>query len=1090
MTLISTPMVTNTIKFVDCCTGAEVFFRGSLPIVDGSIYRYTEVTPFPGTGGSLVTNGCYTVYQQYVEVVTYPPAPSMGVLALTGVSGCEDSLCLPCKQTLPCECPEGYTRVLDECSKDVITSAEYSGGLFLLKTGDKSQYYCDKGLRLYPDISSMTWPILGDGSSNALYSVNQNNGAGPVVNPIGGVENEVWGKGSAPCITGNTGGRLNIAGVWATGYPFNTELSFEYCITVEGTEPKQYMLGVAGDNYIKVYIDTVLAVFLDTPNNSVTIPFRYWHAFPITLAPGDHTIKLAGLNLAGLAAFAAEIYDISLSQFQASLMTPAVSATNCGTSPATLAPYIMFSTESLVGQQVANPSLPGVWTCPEGTELDLCNGIPSCKFTDTYTLTCVCYLVVPCDGTTPFVTNNADLGLYVDTFVEIDSVPYSGIVYVINLEGNTCGDSVSTTIINPIVLACDLKCYYVQNSDGILYVDSDNVLQEITSLDAKPYVKICSRVYPVVQNNSTDYIIIDLDLCTVDGCPTQCYKLVNCANPASVIYTNSDSVLPYLYGANGVVKVLGKEGCWVIQELDPEEVCDCPIDVVITSSYIDCADCIGYIAYKLTSCNNNDVIYTLTNLADYIGQVVKLDCGCYVVEQINYLPPNPQLIKLEDVFINCVECNRVYWQLDDCAGVADPIITYSDLSLYVGKTVKIENCTECWTVTSTTKHLNATTVNVVLSYDTCLDCNDDLPCQCTTLTNYGQVPRTYVYLSCDYVYEEITLNPGETSDRICSLIWYVKEYCDCFILKYTITFGETVQSQAFMVNATGDELNGYPVYELCLGEAGCNLISFNGTNWIAYDGNGNPLYMLEEILGTTCPFGNWVGADGEPIANTVIESYACNVTCNCIDLLIETSEGNIDVNFTIGYYDKNEYPVYVSADQNYLIEYDPNTGCWELYETGNPTAVVTLCNSECPAGVWSTFLPTTSVYTSTNCTVPPFSTTFLSTDYFQYFGDCQHGVCPPPVFKNTRTVTPGYNTPGCNSERYDEITCNFATIMYKTVLEKRYGIANCCPEDDEKWLLLKELIDLQALKDPNYNCPNCPCSCNSGKTKSSCNCGN
>jgi hypothetical protein len=110
--------------------------------------------------------------------------------------------------------------------------------------------------------------------------------------------------------------------------------------------------------------------------------------------------------------------------------------------------------------------------------------------------------------------------------------------------------------------------------------------------------------------------------------------------------------------------------------------------------------------------------------------------------------------------------------------------------------------------------------------------------------------------------------------------------------------------------------------------------------------------------------------------------------------------------------------------------------------------------------------------------------------YIQFFGECQHGVCPPPVFKNNRTVRPGYNTPNCNPDRYDEITCKFADVMYKIVLEKRYGITNCCPEDDEKWLLLKELIDLQALKDPNYHCPDCPCACNSGKSYSSCNCGN
>lgn len=110
--------------------------------------------------------------------------------------------------------------------------------------------------------------------------------------------------------------------------------------------------------------------------------------------------------------------------------------------------------------------------------------------------------------------------------------------------------------------------------------------------------------------------------------------------------------------------------------------------------------------------------------------------------------------------------------------------------------------------------------------------------------------------------------------------------------------------------------------------------------------------------------------------------------------------------------------------------------------------------------------------------------------YPEYFGNCQNGVCPHPVFKNNRTVKPGYNTPACTPDKYDEITCRFADIMYKVVLEKRYGITNCCPDEDDKWLVKKELIDLQALKDPNYNCPDCPCSCNSGNSCSTCNCKN
>jgi hypothetical protein len=111
-------------------------------------------------------------------------------------------------------------------------------------------------------------------------------------------------------------------------------------------------------------------------------------------------------------------------------------------------------------------------------------------------------------------------------------------------------------------------------------------------------------------------------------------------------------------------------------------------------------------------------------------------------------------------------------------------------------------------------------------------------------------------------------------------------------------------------------------------------------------------------------------------------------------------------------------------------------------------------------------------------------------DHFETFGECKFGNCPQPEIKNNRTIRPGYNTPNCNPDEYDKITCRFSQVMYKVVLEKRYGITNCCPDEDEKWLLKKELIDIQALKDPNYKCPSCPCACNSGKSYSSCNCGN
>lgn len=93
-------------------------------------------------------------------------------------------------------------------------------------------------------------------------------------------------------------------------------------------------------------------------------------------------------------------------------------------------------------------------------------------------------------------------------------------------------------------------------------------------------------------------------------------------------------------------------------------------------------------------------------------------------------------------------------------------------------------------------------------------------------------------------------------------------------------------------------------------------------------------------------------------------------------------------------------------------------------------------------------------------------------------------VCPEVVLPK-RFIKPGYTTPVCDTAKYEKISCNSSEILYKTVLNKRYGISNCCDGLDDKWLLKKELINLQAAMDPNYTCTPVS-SCNCGGTCQSC----
>lgn len=75
-------------------------------------------------------------------------------------------------------------------------------------------------------------------------------------------------------------------------------------------------------------------------------------------------------------------------------------------------------------------------------------------------------------------------------------------------------------------------------------------------------------------------------------------------------------------------------------------------------------------------------------------------------------------------------------------------------------------------------------------------------------------------------------------------------------------------------------------------------------------------------------------------------------------------------------------------------------------------------------------------------------------------------VIPTPELLKSRRVRPGYDTPGCPPEYSDKINCNFAQQIYNKILKKRYGITACCDDELDKYLLKKELLDLQAIYDP------------------------
>jgi hypothetical protein len=520
--------------------------------------------------------------------------------------------------------------------------------------------------------------------------------------------------------------------------------------------------------------------------------------------------------------------------------------------------------------------------------------------------------------------------------------------------------------------------------------------------------------------------------------------------------------------------------------------CDCPVDVTVLQEFDTCGDCEPTIAYKLQNCEKiYEVQYTTQDLSAYVNQVIEDDCGCWTVQQINYVPPSTTLITIDNSFKTCNDCLSTFYRLTDCTGEVEDIVTKTNLKSYLGKVIKIENCDVCWEVTETREFTELSNVVVVQNFETCEDCGVPTVCECTKVTNLNQTKKTYTYYDCDNVLQSITLEPGESSDKVCVLYWVTEPlFCSC--IKFEIK-GQSYY--AFIV--PGELFNGKPFYTLCEIDdiTTCGYVYWDGSNWVISDSDDNLTWILPTSTSESCPYGDWeeynqevgpnpIGEKTKAAAVSDLTSQPCDLDiCTCITFT--TNLGDTTTLYVIAI-DGNGYPIY--SDGVFTIQFSLKSFCW-VYGLNEFRDPYLLCDgdADCPIGNWET--ESGQVISAVSIECPPVSIDFTVFDHFETFGECKFGNCPQPVFKNNRSVRPGYNTPICSPEKYDKITCKFADIMYKLALEQRYGITNCCPEEDDKWLIQKELIDLQALKDPNYICQECSGSCNNNSCHT-CNCKN
>ena len=502
----------------------------------------------------------------------------------------------------------------------------------------------------------------------------------------------------------------------------------------------------------------------------------------------------------------------------------------------------------------------------------------------------ICYRLTSCTGI--IINTVQDFSIYVGTYIELFG--YTG-SWLVEINNGICQDPSRTLKISGTgATPCPCLCYEViGESGGISYIDCDGVSQYTYGP-----AKFCAQAPPLIKGvEGEDYTLITGTDCVDDECVEQCFLLTNCDPTAypeqdATLVSTLQSLSSYA-GTNRVVVLAGYDGCWNVT-LAVE--CDCPVDVTVIRDYIDCEECLGITAYKLFNCEKiNEVVYTLQDFSAYVGQVIKSDCACWVVEEIDYQPPSETTIIDPIVFEDCNTCLTTYYTLTDCDDSESVIISSTNLSPYVGQVVKIEGCDPCY--------------EVALYEDTVAPA----------------------------VWEEVTVTEASVSCPECKQL--------------------APRCSTVFNNSTEDR------------------------------------------------FFTYINANGDPEQTELVKS------------------GHFSLRACVQYWDEPDTFIYNFYGDCTVLE-DPRSG----FKTG-------FC--------------------------------------VQYF-------------PNNRKVRPGYNTPICSADKYDKITCKAADIMYKKVLELRYGISDCCPEENEKWLIKKELIELQALTDPNYTCDPLTDCC--GQRVSSCSC--